>query len=325
MTIVPVLGIVFANLYLLNLGVYPPVDFLVYRYASVASWPGEDIYARNVFGELLPSEGLPFVYTPFATALLSITSLFSTQVSFMLWTTGCVATLAFIIGICLPQSLPRRRMIWLALLFLGCCATVVAQHLVWGQINLFLAGLCLADFVRHTNGRLSRFLPKGVLIGIAAGIKLDPAIFIPYLLMTRQWRMAGSAMAGFAGTVIIGGIMFPAISVTYWFSSVWQLSSKVDLGTQFASAGNNSIQGAAGAIGHWAVSPSKVIVIVVAVLGLLAAAEIFRVGHTLAAALTVGMTANATIGTFFALRSRTSPLAAAILSQRRLEGRPAKI
>ncbi len=171
-TIVVVLGIVFASLYLLNLGVYPPVDFLVYRYASVASWPGEDIYARNIFGELLPSEGLPFVYTPFAAVLLSVTSLFPSQTSFVLWTTGCVATLAFIIGVCLPQSLPRRRTIWLALLLLGCCTTVVAQHLVWGQINLFLAGLCLADFVRHTNGRWSRFVPKGVLIGIAAGIKL---------------------------------------------------------------------------------------------------------------------------------------------------------
>jgi alpha-1,2-mannosyltransferase len=105
--------------------------------------------------------------------------------------------------------------------------------------------------------------------------------------------MAVSATVGFVGTVIIGGIMFPAMSVTYWFSNVWQLSSKVDLGTQFASAGNNSIQGAAGAIGHWAVSPSQVIVIVVAVLGLLAAAEIFfRAGQTLAAVLTVGMTAN---------------------------------
>ncbi|MEV8149271.1 glycosyltransferase 87 family protein [Arthrobacter sp. NPDC080073] len=400
MTMVPALGVVFASLYLLNLGVYPPVDFLVYRYASAASWRGEDIYSRNIFGELLPSEGLPFVYTPFAAALLSVTSLFPPQVSFMLWTTGSVAILALIIGVCLPRSLPRRRTIWLALLLLGCCTTVVAQHLVWGQINLFLAGLCLADFVRHANRRWSRFVPKGVLIGVAAGIKLTPAIFIPYLLMTRQWHMAVSAIVGFAGTVIMGGIMFPVMSVTYWFSNVWQLSSKVDLGTQFASAGNNSIQGAAGAIGHWAVSPSKIIVIVVAVLGLLAAAEIFRAGQMLAAVLTVGMTANlvspvswvhhwvylipalivlwflgrtrtrifvaaaalvllihgtdlgehmlqngtivlaplgillreslllisiATIGTFFALRSRTWPLAAAALSQGGLEGRPARI
>ncbi|GAA3320589.1 hypothetical protein GCM10017710_47070 [Arthrobacter ramosus] len=130
------------------------------------------------------------------------------------------------------------------------------------------------------------------MIGIAAGIKLTPAIFIPYLLITRQWRMAVSAVAGFAGTVIIGGILFPTMSVTYWFSDVWQLSSKVDLGTQFASAGNNSIQGAAAAIGHWAVSPSKVIVIVVAVLGLFAGAKIFRAGQMLAAVLAVGMTAS---------------------------------
>ena len=180
-------------------------------------------------------------------------------------------------------------------------------------------GLCLADFVRHTNGRWSRFVPKGVLIGIAAGIKLTPAIFIPYLLMTRQWRMAVSAIAGFAGTVIIGGIMFPAMSVTYWFSNVWQLSSKVDLGTQFASAGNNSIQGAAGAIGHWAVSPSKVIVIVVAVLGLLAAARDLPRGTNAGGGSDCRNDCERNDqGRSCALRSRTSPLAAAIRSQRRL-------
>jgi alpha-1,2-mannosyltransferase len=290
--IILLLGILFASLYLLNVGVYPPVDFFVYRYASAASWSGEDIYAHNIFGEFLPSEGLPFVYPPFAAVLLSVTSMFPAQASYVLWTTGCIATLAFIIGVCLPQSLPRRRTVWVTLLILGCCTTIIAQHLVWGQINLFLAGLCLVDFLRHSNGRWSRFVPKGVLIGIAAGIKLTPAIFIPYLLMTKQWRMAGAAMAGFAGTIAIGAILFPAMSGTYWFSSVWQLSSKVDLGTQFASAGNNSIQGAAAAIGHWAVSPSKVVIVVVAILGLLAAAEIFRAGQTLTAVLTVGMTAN---------------------------------
>jgi alpha-1,2-mannosyltransferase len=285
------LGIVFASLHLLNVGVYPPVDFLVYRYASASSWSGDDVYAGNVFGEFLPA-GLPFVYTPFAAALLTFTSVFSTQTAFTVWTVGCVATLPWIIGLCLPPSLPKRRGIWVVLLVLGCCTSIISQHLVWGQINLFLAVLCLADFFRNANSRWTRFVPQGILIGVAAGIKLTPAIFIPYLLITRRWRMAFSAVAGFAGTVAVGAILFPAMSGTYWLSSVWQLSSKVDLGTQFASAGNSSIQGAAAALGEWAVPASKVFVVIVAILCLASAAAVFRSGQPMAAVLTVGLTAT---------------------------------
>jgi alpha-1,2-mannosyltransferase len=286
-----VLGIGFASLRLFNLGIYPPVDFLVYRYGSVASWSG-DIYVNNVFGEFLPPEGLPFVYTPFAAGLLTFTGIFPAQAAFTMWTVGCVAVLAFIIGICLPPSLTRRLWIWLGLVVLASCTTIIAQHLVWGQINLLLAGLCLADFVRNTNGRWARYVPRGVLIGVAAGIKLTPAIFVPYLLITRQWRMAAWAIAGFAGTVAVGAVLFPAMSVTYWFDTIWELSSKVDLGTQFASAGNNSIQGAAAALGEWTAFSSKVLAVLVAILCLLLAAAIFRSGHSLAAVLAVGLTAT---------------------------------
>ncbi|MBF0808033.1 glycosyltransferase family 87 protein [Rothia nasimurium] len=51
---------------------------------------------------------------------------------------------------------------------------VVAQHLIFGQINLLLVSLCLIDMVRPQ----ARYLPRGVLIGLAAGIKLTPALFI---------------------------------------------------------------------------------------------------------------------------------------------------
>lgn len=286
------LGIIFANLYLINVGIFPPVDFLVYWNAPGSAWSGVNVYAGNTFGDLLPPAGLPFVYTPFAAALLTFTSVFSSQTAFTVWTIGTVAALLWIIGLCLPRSLPKRRGTLIFLLVLGCCTSVISQHLIWGQINLFLAVLCLADFFRYANGRWMRFVPKGILIGIAAGIKLTPAIFIPYLLLTRQWRMAFFAVAGFAGTVVVGAVLFPTMSGTYWFSSVWQLSSKVDLGTQFASAGNSSIQGAAAALGEWAIPASKVLVVIVAIVCLMSAAAVFRSGQPMAAALTVGLTAT---------------------------------
>ena len=46
-------------------------------------------------------------------------------------------------------------------------------------------------------------------MGIAAGIKLVPLIFIPYLLLTRRFRQAAVAAAAFAATVAAGFIVLP--------------------------------------------------------------------------------------------------------------------
>ena len=50
----------------------------------------------------------------------------------------------------------------------------------------------------------------------AAGFKLTPLIFIPYLLLTRRYRAAATAAAMFAGTVAAGFAVLPASSAWYW-------------------------------------------------------------------------------------------------------------
>ena len=50
--------------------------------------------------------------------------------------------------------------------------------------------LVRADVLICVNTRLARFFPRGVLIGIAAAIKLTPALFIVHCVATRQWRVA---------------------------------------------------------------------------------------------------------------------------------------
>jgi alpha-1,2-mannosyltransferase len=46
----------------------------------------------------------------------------------------------------------------------------------FGQINLILLALVVADLALPASCRL-----KGVGIGIAAGLKLTPLVFVPYL------------------------------------------------------------------------------------------------------------------------------------------------
>jgi alpha-1,2-mannosyltransferase len=57
---------------------------------------------------------------------------------------------------------------------------------------------------------------KGVMIGLAAGLKLTPAIFAVYLLVTGRRRAAAIAAAVFAGTVAAGFSVFPASSAWFW-------------------------------------------------------------------------------------------------------------
>src|SRR5262249_31123208 len=89
-----------------------------------------------------------------------------------------------------------------------------------GQINLLLmAGITWAlrpPVPRQTEhpgaGRRADRAGRwwtGIATGVAAGIKLTPLIFIPYLLATRKFRQAGVAAAAFAGTVGIGFAVMP--------------------------------------------------------------------------------------------------------------------
>ena len=78
-------------------------------------------------------------------------------------------------------------------------------------MDLVLAAAVLYDLALPGTSRW-----KGAAIGLAAGIKLTPAIFAAYLLFTRRYRAAATAAAVFAGTVAAGFAVLPASSAWYW-------------------------------------------------------------------------------------------------------------
>jgi alpha-1,2-mannosyltransferase len=89
----------------------------------------------------------------------------------------------------------------------------VLETLLFGQINLILAALVLADVLPPNRGR-----SRGVLVGIAAGMKLVPGIFIVYFLVTGQRRAAITAALASLGTVAVGFLIQPSASWAYWTS-----------------------------------------------------------------------------------------------------------
>lgn len=80
-----------------------------------------------------------------------------------------------------------------------------------GQINLLVITLAFVD--------LAQLLPRrfrGCLVGAAAAVKLTPLIFIPYYLVTGQWREAARAMATFVGVGALAWLLFPNDSLVFW-------------------------------------------------------------------------------------------------------------
>ncbi|GAA2387331.1 glycosyltransferase 87 family protein [Dactylosporangium salmoneum] len=95
----------------------------------------------------------------------------------------------------------------------------IRENYTFGQINMVLVLLVLAD--------LLVLLPKGsrwagALIGLAAAIKLTPAIFVIYLLVSRRYRAALTAVATGAAASLLAFAVMPRSSVRFWTDALWQ-------------------------------------------------------------------------------------------------------
>jgi alpha-1,2-mannosyltransferase len=153
-----------------------------------------------------------------------------------------------------------------------------------GQVNLLLMALVIGDLGQHDGRRL-----KGVAVGIAAGIKLVPLIFIPYLLLTRRFRAAVLAAGTFAATVVLGFLVVPGDSTDWWLHGLFFADGR----TGFVGWGGNqslraSLTRLAGSI-HGATVEWVSVALLAAVVGLTSAVLLDRAGHALLAILATAL------------------------------------
>ncbi|MBM2621481.1 DUF2029 domain-containing protein [Actinoplanes sp. LDG1-06] len=111
----------------------------------------------------------------------------------------------------------------------------VSSDVKYGQVSLFLAALVVVDVLalRRTGG-------NGVLLGMAAAVKLTPLIFIPLLWFSGRRRAAVVAVGTFAGCAALGAIALPGDSWRFWGGEGFQVSR---LG-YVTGVGNQSFNGA---------------------------------------------------------------------------------
>lgn len=197
------------------------IDVELYRVAGQQVWHSEPLYDA-----LFLEERIPFTYTPFAGALLAPISVVPLTILKFLFTAVSVLSLVgaawYCWGILGYRSGKARAGAALGAAGLGLCLEPVQDTLSFGQINLILMCLVLADFAAPDDRRW-----KGLGIGLAAAVKLTPAIFIGYLLLTRRLRAAAVATGAFAAAIGAGFVLLPGESKRYWIDRVFADADRV--------------------------------------------------------------------------------------------------
>src|SRR5579875_3547784 len=199
---------------------------------DLAVHPGAllDWYDLNVYNDAglitrqLPSilytwqltQGVKFTYTPFAALVFALGSLLSWATLRWLMTVSSLAAVPVAAWLTLGAMGRRgaaRLAAALAVAALALWTEPVVKGLFLGQIEPVLLLLVVWDLTRG-----DRRAWKGIGVGIAAGIKLVPLLFIPYLLVAGKTRQALTAAAAFAGTIAVGFAVLPGPSASYWLT-----------------------------------------------------------------------------------------------------------
>jgi alpha-1,2-mannosyltransferase len=191
-------------------------DLGVYRAAAAAADHGQQLY--NV---RFPPINMPFTYTPFAALLfVPLTWLSWDQIRVaaavvnVVALFGCVALSVRLAG---GRTGWQSRLATTLLLGAACLWTEpVQQTLRFGQVNLVLLLLVLTDLNLPDESRA-----KGVLTGIAAAIKLTPAVLIAYLFVTGRRAAALRGVAVVVGTAGLAATFLPQASWAYWTHDVF--------------------------------------------------------------------------------------------------------
>ncbi|GAA0577486.1 glycosyltransferase 87 family protein [Kribbella sandramycini] len=186
-------------------------DLRVYYAAAKGLVDGEDIYTvhRNY-----PGMGLGFTYPPFAAMVFAPFAIGQEFARILITLASALSLL--VIGWATAKKLGWRREFGILLAFAALLFEPVWSTLGLGQINLVLLAILMVDLLGLTPRRF-----RGVLVGVAAGIKLTPGIFIVFLIVTKRYREAVVASVTTALTMVFAFLLMPSSTIDFWTKYVF--------------------------------------------------------------------------------------------------------
>ncbi|MGW0821705.1 glycosyltransferase 87 family protein [Streptomyces sp. NPDC002845] len=208
-------------------------DLRVYH-GTVDTWIHHD---GRIYDYRVPGTTYGFTYPPFAAVGMLPMALVGLKTAVALCLLLNLAALAFVLYVLAGP--PLRRPGWFGI-GLTLCGLALFEPLrdtfSFGQVNLVLLALVLGDAWLLSTGR-SRW--AGVGIGLAAAVKLTPAIFIGLLLLAGRRRAAGLATAVAVAATAAAAWIAPDASRFYWTEALWDTSR---IG-RLSYVSNQSLQG----------------------------------------------------------------------------------
>lgn len=226
------------------------IDGEVYRLGAKAWLTGKDIY------ENLPATEsglkLPFIYPPFAALAFSplglVPKVAAVAMIMIVSHLALLVTLYVILSTStfLVAHRDKVLLITAAVLPLATLSEPVMETITYAQINIVLMALVAVDCLWRTDGAKKLPYPRGLLIGLAAGVKLTPAVFLLFFLLRKDYRPILVAVAGSLATVLAGFALAFDDAKHFWLHGIMS-SGSVSFGPKFTGdasiyAGNQSLR-----------------------------------------------------------------------------------
>ncbi|RZT26064.1 alpha-1,2-mannosyltransferase [Mycobacterium sp. BK558] len=184
-----------------------------------------------VYADQTPDFPLPFTYPPFAAVVFYPLHLLPFGLVAFLWSVGIVAALYGVVRLSqrllTESSAPggrRTAMLWTAV---GIWTEPLRSTFDYGQVNVVLVLAIL--YAVYSN----RWWLSGLLVGLAAGIKLTPAVSGLYFAGARRWATVAFSAVVFLGTVLLS-VAVVGEQARYYFTDLLGDARRVGpVGTSF--------------------------------------------------------------------------------------------
>ncbi|WP_082680689.1 mannosyltransferase [Mycolicibacterium novocastrense] len=180
-----------------------------------------------VYAEQTPDFPLPFTYPPFAAVVFYPLHLLPFGLVALLWQLGIIAALYGVVRISqrlLGSGDRRVAMLWTAV---GIWLEPLRSTFDYGQVNVVLVlGVLYAVYS-------TRWWLSGLLVGVAAGLKLTPAVSGLYFLGARRWGAVAFSAVVFLATVGLSAMVVGDETRRYFTELLGDANRVGPVGTSF--------------------------------------------------------------------------------------------
>lgn len=211
------LGATYPQMYDKDYNLPQHFDVYVYWYALNNWFSGNSLYDWYA----LPDNKMyPFTYPPFGAWALSPLTWFDYETAARLMIMAIAlqtAVIVALVGRSLGCSWGSAFAIapWAAILVQQCLEPFT-QSVGFAQVNTAMMALVMIDVAAPPSWK-----GRGVASGLAAAIKLTPAIAVLIFLLRRQWRSAITMVATSLAVTLLSWVISPGESARFFFDAMW--------------------------------------------------------------------------------------------------------